>query len=52
MKITVEGGADFLYVRLTRNGEHGESCVITVDGKARHNTFPMPQGDGVLVLHV
>ena len=52
MKITVEGGADFLYVRLTRNGEHGESCVITVDGKAYHDTFLMPKGNGVLVLHI
>ena len=53
MKITVEGGADLLYMMLKRtDSEFGESYVMTVDGKAYQDTFMMPKGNGVLVLHV
>ena len=53
MKITVEGGADLLYMMLKRtDSESGESYVMTVDGKAYQDTFMMPKGNGVLVLHV
>ena len=52
MKITIENGAGLDRILITKTGaEWGEYSIIK-NGEFFKGTFPMPEGDGFLEIHV